>query len=47
MKVYLFDRWIGILYRGPNGGVKAGALGVGLLILILLEDLPMVFLAFF
>jgi hypothetical protein len=45
--MYLFDRWIGIFYRGPDGGVEAGALGVGSLILILPEDFPMTFLAFF
>jgi hypothetical protein len=40
---YTFDRWIGILCRGPDGGVEAGALGAGSLILIPLEDLPVVF----
>jgi hypothetical protein len=45
--MYLFDRWFEIFGRGPDGGVKAGALGVGSLILILPEDFPAVFLAFF
>jgi hypothetical protein len=42
-----FDRWIEIFYRGPDGRVKAGALGAGSLILILPEDFPVAFLAFF
>jgi hypothetical protein len=46
-QVYLFDRWIGIPFRGPDGGVKADALGTDSLILILLKDSPVVFLAFF
>jgi hypothetical protein len=43
----MFDRWIGILCRGLDGGVGAGALGAGPLILIPLEGFPMAFLAFF
>jgi hypothetical protein len=43
----LFDQWIGIFCRGPDEGVEAGALGVGSLILIQLEDLLVAFLAFF
>jgi hypothetical protein len=42
--MYLFDRWIGILGRGPDGGVEAGALGAGSLILIPPEDFSTVFL---
>jgi hypothetical protein len=45
--MYLFDQWIGIFDRGPNGGVEARALVAGSLILIPTDDLPMAFLAFF
>jgi hypothetical protein len=45
--MYLFDRLIGIFYRGSGGGVKAGALGAGSLILISPEDFLGAFLAFF
>jgi hypothetical protein len=44
---YLLDRWIGIPFRGPDGGVEADVLGMGSLILIPLEDFPIAFLAFF
>jgi hypothetical protein len=44
--VYLLDRWIGIPFSGPDGGVKACFLGIGLLILIPPEDFPAAFLAF-
>jgi hypothetical protein len=45
---YLLDRWIRIFFREPEGGVRAGeALGAGLLILIMLADLPVAFSAFF
>jgi hypothetical protein len=45
-QMYLFYQQIGIPCRGPDGGVKAGALGAGSLILIPLADFPMAFLAF-
>jgi hypothetical protein len=45
--VYLLDRWIVIPFRGPDGGVKAGALDEGSLILIPPDGLPTAFLAFF
>jgi hypothetical protein len=45
--VYLFKRWIEIFDWGPDGGVEAGALGEGNLILIPPTDFPMVFLALF
>jgi hypothetical protein len=45
--VYIFERWIGIIHRGPDGGVKAEVLCAGSLILILPVDLHVVFLAFF
>jgi hypothetical protein len=45
--VYLFEHWIGIFCRGPDGGVKDEVLGAGSFILIPPVDLPMVFLAFF
>jgi hypothetical protein len=38
---------LGSSAEDPDGGVRAGALGVGSLISIPLEDLPMAFLAFF
>jgi hypothetical protein len=46
-QVYLFDQLIGILCWGPDGGVRAGTLDTGSLILIPLEDLPVALLAFF
>jgi hypothetical protein len=46
-QVYLFDQWIEIPFRGPNGGVEVDALGTCSLILIPLKDFPVVFLAFF
>jgi hypothetical protein len=46
-RVYLFDWRIGILCWGPDGGVGAGALGVGSLILIPPEDILATFLVFF
>jgi hypothetical protein len=45
--VYLFERWIGIFHRGPDGGVEAWALDAGALILILSAGFPVVSLAFF
>jgi hypothetical protein len=40
----LLERWIGIFHRGPGGGVKAGTLGVGSLILISPIGFPVVLL---
>jgi hypothetical protein len=45
--MYLLDRWIRIFGRGPDGGVEAGVLVAGLVILILPEDFPMALFAFF
>jgi hypothetical protein len=45
--VYLLDRWIGIPFWGPGGGVEVDSLGIGSLIVILLEDFSVAFLAFF
>jgi hypothetical protein len=45
-RAYLFDRWIGILCRGPDGGVKVGTLGIGSFILILPLHIPAAFLVF-
>jgi hypothetical protein len=45
--MYLFDGWVRIFGRGSDGGVEAGGLGAGSLILILPEDFPTTFLAFF
>jgi hypothetical protein len=42
-----FERWIRILYRGPDDEVGVEALGAGSSILFPLEDLPVAFLAFF
>jgi hypothetical protein len=46
-QAYLLDQWIGIPFREPDGGVKAGTLGTCSLILILPEGFPVNFLAFF
>jgi hypothetical protein len=43
----MFDRWIGIPFWGSNGGVEAGALDIGLLILILPNGRSLTFPAFF
>jgi hypothetical protein len=43
----MVDRRIGIPFRGPDGGVKADAMGAGSLIFIPLDDFLATFLAFF
>jgi hypothetical protein len=45
--IYIYNRWIRIPFLGPNRGVKADVFGMGLLILMTLEDLLIAFLAFF
>jgi hypothetical protein len=43
----LFEQWVRIFCQGPDEGFEAEALGAVSLILIPLEDLSVVFLAFF